>query len=162
DSGASGISTAEISVVPTKGGATPTLDFANLTPSEQVATVYNALLGRGADLDGFVYWTGQQYAGTAQKGALGSITDIANSFAGSDEAKGIYPALANPKAATDAQVVSYVDTVYQNLFGRPADQSGETYWAGQVKQAIAAGQPLGAFVINIVNGAQGSDITAVM
>src|SRR5262249_13771011 len=85
-----------------------------------------------------------------------------NSFAGSDEAKGIFPALKNPKAATDAQVVSYVDTMYQNLFGRTADQSGESYWTGQVKQAIASGQPLGSFAITIVNGAGGNDIIAVL
>jgi hypothetical protein len=66
---------------------------------EQVATVYNALLGRGADLAGFSYWLQQQYGGISQKGALASTQDIANGFAASNEAKAIYPLLVNPKAA---------------------------------------------------------------
>jgi hypothetical protein len=162
DSGAIGNSVALIDVAPTKVGAATTLDFASLSPSEQVATVYDALLARGADLAGFGYWLQQQYGGTSQKGALASTQDIANAFAGSDEAKAIYPLLANPKAATDAQVVSFVDSVYQNLFGRAADAGGEAYWAGQIKQAIAAGQSVGSFVVTVANGAQGNDITALL
>jgi hypothetical protein len=162
DSGAIGNSVALIDVAPTKVGAITTLDFASLSPSEQVATVYDALLGRGADLAGFNYWLQQQYGGISQKGALASTQDIANAFAGSDEAKAIYPLLANPKAATDAQVVSFVDSVYQNLFGRTADAGGEAYWAGQIKQAIAAGQSVGSFVVTVANGAQGNDITALL
>ena len=162
DSGAIGASVAQILVAPTKIGATITLDFASLSPNEQVATIYSGLLGRGADLAGFDYWLKQHDGGISQEGAIASIQNIANSVAASSEAQGLYPLLANPKTTTDAQVVSYVDDLYQNLFGRPADAGGEAYWAGQVKQAIANGQPVGSFVVAFANGAQGSDIIALL
>lgn len=162
DAGAIGSSTALISVAPVKVGATTTLDFGSLSAGEQVATMYNAFLGRGADFAGFVYWFGQQLVDGPQKGALASIKDIANSFAASNEAKAIYPLLVDPKAVSDAQVGAFVDTVYHNLFGRAVDAGGQSYWAGQVKQAAAAGQPIGSLVVTIVNGAQGSDIVALL
>jgi beta-glucanase (GH16 family) len=166
DSGAIGASMALISVAPTKVGATTTLDFGSLLPAEQVATLYDALLGRGADLPGFVYWVTQQYGGISQKGALASINSIANGIAGSDEAKGTFALLANPKAASDAQIGSFLDGIYHNLFGHSVDAGGQAYWTGQIKQVIAAGQSLGAVVVSISNGAQESasnhDITALL
>jgi beta-glucanase (GH16 family) len=166
DTGAIGSATAFIHVAPTKVGATTTLDFANLSYSEQVAALYNGFLGRGADFSGFLYWLGQQFAGSAQKGALASITDIANSFAASGEAKAIFALLANPAGATDAQVTSFLDGIYHNLFGRSIDTGGQAYWMGQIKQAVAGGQSVGAIVVNIINGAQDTasnhDITALL
>jgi hypothetical protein len=58
--------------------------------------------------------------------------------------------------------VSFVDSIYQNSFGHTPDASGEAYWVGQVKQAIAAGQSVGSFVVSVANGAQGNDITALL
>ena len=96
---------------------------------------------------------------------MDSFHQMANNFAGSAGAKAIYPLLAHPTTASDAEISSFVVSLFSNLFARPVDAAGSAYWSGQVKQAIAAGQPLGSVVANIIAGAQDSggngDITAL-
>jgi hypothetical protein len=58
--GAIGEQTALLYVLPTTGGATPTLDIAALAAEQQIAALYTGFFGRGADLDGYNYWTLQQ------------------------------------------------------------------------------------------------------
>jgi hypothetical protein len=141
-------------VVPTLG---TTLNLLALNAQEQVAATYTAFFGRGADLAGFQYWVNQVNAGSGQNPSA-LLASIANSFGVSREAKALYPLLADPKGANDAQINTFLDTVYNDLFGRSADAAGSAYWAGQIKQMAGAGQPLGSVVMNIISGTQaGSD-----
>jgi hypothetical protein len=99
-------------------------------------------------------------------GQLSLFQNIASSFGVSDEAKGIYPFLAHPQGASDAQIGGFLDTVYHNLFNRGGDDAGLAYWAGHIKQTLAAGRFVGDALVNIIGGAQdnadGHDITTLM
>jgi len=165
-SGQRGEAVAFINVAPTTDGPTPTLDLESLSVFELVGTMYAGLLSRGADLAGFLYWAQHQQAAHGRSpDVLASFNEMANNFAASAEAKTIYPLLASPMAATDADIAGFLDSIYGNLFGRSVDAAGEAFWFGQIEQAIAAGRPLGSLVASIIGGAQenGSnhDITAL-
>lgn len=140
-------------VVPTLGSTTPTLNLLALNAQEQVAATYTGFFGRGADLAGFQYWVNQLNAGAGQNPAT-LFASVANSFGVSREAKALYPLLADPKGATDAQIGAFLDSVYNDLFNRSPDAAGSAYWAGQIKQMVAAGQVLGSVVMNIISGTQ--------
>jgi len=155
-----------IHVVPVQVGATTTLDLLALTAEEQIAATYAAFFGRAADAAGFAFWTDQFVQGLPAQGAATLFANIASSFGISDEAKGLYPFLANPFWATDAEIASFLDSVYGNLFDRAPDAAGLDYWTGQVKATLQAGQFVGSALVNIMNGAQdtaaGQDITTLM
>jgi beta-glucanase (GH16 family) len=157
-SGGFGETTAFINVAPVTTGATTTLDLPTLSAFELVGSMYAGLLGRGADLDGFLYWAQEQVAGAGRSpNVAAAFHAMANNIAASDEARGNFALLANPKAAADGDIASFLDSIYHNLFGRSVDAGGQAYWTGEIKQAIAAGQPLGSVVASIISGAQESD-----
>lgn len=143
-SGAIGQTDVLLRVAPVNGGLV-------LAPEEQVAGAYIGLLGRAADLDGFMYWDQQLYSGQSSAAA---IRGVAGAIGASAEAKAGSPFLANPQAATDAQIGAFVDAVYSNLFERTADAGGKSYWTNQIKQATAANQAPGAVVADIISGAR--------
>ena len=94
--------------------------------------------------------------------AVQLVSAISNAFGGSLEAQGLYPFQANPQGASDAQIGSFLNSVYDNLFGRDGDPAGVAYWTSQIKQAIAQGQFVGLALVSIIGGAQGQDITTLM
>ena len=97
---------------------------------------YLAYFGRPADL------TGKTYFATLEQ------ADVIKAFDSSAESKALY---GNDAAAK-------VNAIYQNLFNRDAEPEGLVYWTTLINQGrvTAAGA---AFAI--LNGAQGTDATAV-
>ncbi len=97
---------------------------------------YLAYFGRPADL------TGKTYFATLEQ------ADVIKAFDASAESKALY---GNDAAAK-------VNAIYQNLFNRDAEPEGLVYWTTLINQGrvTAAGA---AFAI--LNGAQGTDATAV-
>lgn len=163
--GATGEATVFINVAPTNDGS-GTLDVLGLSINEQLAAAYVGFLGRGADLDGFFYWGQRAASVEAQQGDAAALRYIADSFAGSAEAKTNFALLANPNGASDIQIKAFVSEVYDNLFARDVDASGLNYWTAEVKHALNTGGSLGGVVTNIIGGAQnsasGQDITALL
>jgi hypothetical protein len=153
-------------VVPVNVGTTTTLSLLTLNAEEQIAATYTAFFSRGADKAGFEFWVDLFHQYLPSLGPVSLFQNIASSFGVSDEAKGIYPFLANPAGASDAQIGSFLDTVYHNMFNRGGDAPGLAYWTGQIKQTIAAGRFVGDALVNIIGGAQnnaeGQDITTLM
>jgi len=153
-------------VVPVNGGASTTLDLLHLTAAEQIAATYVAFFGRGADAAGHAFWVGEFNAGLQSQGPGALFANIASSFGVSAEAKALYPFLASPFTATDAQIGSFLDSVYHNMFNRASDAPGLAYWTGQIKSTLAAGQFVGSVLVNIISGTQnsaaGQDITTLM
>lgn len=88
---------------------------------------YVAFFVRFPESDGLQYWTGVRANGA-------SLESIASSFAASDEFQSTYGSL--PDAA-------FVELVYHNVLGRPADPVGRAYWLGQ----LAAGVDRGAMIV---------------
>lgn len=110
--------------------------------TEAVQKLYVAYFSRPADAAGLTYWENVVAA------ANGSTAAVSAAFAASDEYKMTF-------AGQSAYQI--IDTVYQNLFGRPAEAAALTFW----------GQGLlnGSFTIDnavtaIASGAQGTDLTA--
>ncbi|MFO1159173.1 MAG: nidogen-like domain-containing protein [Reyranellaceae bacterium] len=165
--GANGTDDAEVAiyVTPVNIGAATTLSLVALTPEQQISATYAAFLGRGADAAGFQFWVGEFQHGLPTQGSS-VLLGIANAFAISKEAKGLYPLLADPLQANDAQVGAFIDSVYNNLFNRSSDAAGLAYWTGQAKAMLAAGQVVGSVLVDIMSGAQdtagGKDITTLM
>ena len=97
---------------------------------------YLAYFGRPADL------TGKTYFATLEQ------ADVIKAFDASAESKALY----------GDNVASKVNAIYQNLFNRDAEPEGLVYWTTLINQGrvTAAGAALA-----ILNGAQGTDTTAV-
>ncbi|MGD9881238.1 MAG: Ig-like domain-containing protein [Reyranella sp.] len=153
-------------VVPVSVGASTTLDLLALTAPEQIAATYVAFFGRGADAPGHSFWVGQFEANLPSQGPAALFANIASSFGISAEAKALYPFLEDPFAASDAEISSFLDSVYDNMFNRSSDAAGLAYWTGQIKATLQAGQFVGSVLVNIMSGAQnsaaGQDITTLM
>lgn len=86
-----------------------------------VQQLYVAYFNRPADYAGLDYWTNVV---AAQKGSTAAVSAA---FAAEAEYKTAYANMTN------AQVVNQV---YQNLFGRPAEAAGQTYWADLLDRKV--------------------------
>jgi hypothetical protein len=106
-----------------------------------VSNLYVELFGRAADIAGLDYWSGQY------KGGM-SLAAIAQTFNQSPEFTATFGSLTTSQK---------IDQLYVNAFGHHADTAGLNYWSGQVTDAASLAQT----EQNIINGAQGSDITAL-
>jgi hypothetical protein len=160
--GSAGGDQALIYVVPVNVGATTTLNLTGLDVEQQIAATYLSFFGRAADADGFDFWVNEFVTGASTQSPSMLFANIASSFGVSNEAKALYPFLANPAGASDVQISSFLETVYNNLFNRSSDPTGLAYWTNQVHQTLAAGQFVGSVLVNILSGAQNADITTLM
>jgi hypothetical protein len=153
-------------VVPVSAGPTPTLNLTALSVEELVAATYVAFFGRAADAGGFEFWVDEFLLGMSSQTSAGLFANVASSFGVSGEAKALYPFLAHPFAASDSEIGSFLDTLYNNMFNRSADAAGLVYWTSQVRQTLAAGEFVGAVLIDVIGGAQDGgatqDITTLM
>jgi len=156
----------QVQIVPVNVGASTTLNLVVLTPEQQIASTYAAFFGRAADALGFAFWVDQFHIGLPTQGAATLFANIASSFGISIEAKTLYPFLASPSGASDGQIGTFLDSVYNNLFNRSSDAAGLAYWTGQVRATLQAGQFVGSVLVDIMSGAQdsaaGKDITTLM
>jgi hypothetical protein len=129
-------------------------------PFSQIELIYIAYFNRAGDPGGQNYWDTQLIAGndTAQ-----AQSAIAASYSVQVESQGEYPFLANPLGASQASIASFLNSVYENLFDRPAD-AGAGYWQNQINAAITTGKPLtianaiGAICLDIAYGAQNTAV----
>ncbi len=113
--------------------------MANATALE-ITQLYVAYFDRAPDPDGLNYWVGE-----AKKGV--TLTDMARYFAVQPEATDKYAYLDNPNLVSPA---SFINTIYMNLFNRPADQEGIDYWSS----ILAGGRDPGLIIMDIIYGAQ--------
>jgi hypothetical protein len=101
-------------------GVLPALPDRELQEHE-VIRLYAAAFGRDADGAGLAHWT------RALQGGL-SMSEVASSFAGSDEFRLRHGADLDDKA--------FVDALYRDMLGRDADAAGGQAWV----DALAAGR----------------------
>lgn len=101
----------------------------------QIQNAYVTFFNRPADVAGLQYWS--SYAGNS--------ADLLNTFAESAEYKDLYAGMNSTQL---------VNAVYQNLFGRPAEVAGLTYWVGQLDNGALK---IGNIAEAINKGAQGTD-----
>lgn len=110
---------------------------------DTVQKIYIAYYGRPADPAGKEYWAGRLDA------AGGNLNEIINAFGTSAEATSLFGAMNN---------LQKINAIYQQCFDRDAEYDGLVYYANQ----LAAGTMTQASImLNILNGATGTDATAV-
>ena len=138
----------------------------------QIEQIYIGYYGRAADAAGYDYWQTEFNARTngtykianvvqPKQSAADAIASIASSFgaSGQSETIALYPFLAGTVSlpSTDnvvkAQITSFVNSVYQNLFNRAPDAAGQTYWVNQ----IATGAFSTSVAILTIANAAGAD-----
>jgi S-layer protein len=113
--------------------------------SDLIQKIYIGYFGRAGDPEGLQYWVGESEAGM-------SDAEIAQSFSVQPEAKAMYGFLAAPSLGMGRE--EFLNSVYQNLFGRDIDADGEFYWLGQMD----SGRPVGGIILDIINGAQNTSL----
>ena len=112
------------------------------TQTLELQKLYVAFFNRPADPAGLAYWQDAMAAGI-------SLDVVARQFASSPEYQVLY------QGTTMAQ---QVDAIYQNLFGRPAEPAGLTFWSGLMTQGqVHAGN----LVLAVMAGAQNADAVTV-
>ena len=94
-----------------------------------VVRLYYAHFLRPPDYEGMTYW-----AQVARSGW--SIQKISEEFVLSKEFVNRYGTLTNAQ---------YVDQLYANVLGRPADTGGRSYWLGQLLGGVTRGEAMVAF-----------------
>ncbi|HVX12261.1 MAG TPA: DUF4214 domain-containing protein [Pirellulales bacterium] len=84
-----------------------------------VASAYEELLGRAADPTGIGFWVGQFDLGMTDQQFDALLTGSTEYYdrAGSDSA--------------------WIDAMYRDLLGRPADAQGQTYWLAQLQSGVS-------------------------
>lgn len=108
----------------------------------EVQKLYVAYFGRPADPDGIEHWT------DALDASAITLADVSDSFAASQEYRDTYAGLDNR---------AIVNEVYDNLFGRAADQAGLNYWADLMDRGIVS---IDDVVRDVSEAAVGTDSTA--
>jgi alpha-tubulin suppressor-like RCC1 family protein len=94
-----------------------------------IARLYFATYERIPDYAGLLFWSGELARGR-------TLTDIGNTFASAPEFTARYGQLSNR---------DYVDRLYRNVLGRPADAAGLDFWSTQLGQGTARGAMLAQF-----------------
>lgn len=134
--------------------APSTIDESDL----QLGSLYIGYFGRAGDTAGKTYWHDQL---TASHGNPDTLAAIAASFSVQSEAKAAYPLLADPQRATQAEFSSFIGSVYENLFWRAPDAAGAAYWQNQLSANAGSPQGIGAFILNVISGAQALDAATI-
>lgn len=108
-----------------------------------VQRAYVAYYGRPADPGGQDYWAGRlQEAG-------GNLSVIINAFGTSQEFTTRYGGMTNSQL---------IDTIYQQMFGRLPDEAGKNFYLDQLNRGLMTLQTI---TLNVMNGAQGDDLTVI-
>ena len=117
--------------------------MAAATSEKQVQELFIAYFGRPADAAGLAYYANALDSGTH------IVNDIASGFAGSDEAA----------AVVALETERYVESVYIQAFGRDYNpQTDGTFWVDSIESGAYTKE---IAMLSILNGASGSDATAV-
>ena len=102
--------------------------FAKDSTQAAVAALYETAFGRTADHGGLQYWFDLAQAGT-------SIQQIATAFTQLAEFSG-------QAALSDTQ---FIQSLYQNTFGRSGESSGVAYWADALAQGLTRADLIASF-----------------
>jgi len=108
------------------------IEGSNISTVETVSDIgrlYKAAFNRSPDVEGLNYWIDQWEGGM-------DILSISQSFYQSAEFKSMY---GEPDDS------AYIDLIYQNVLGRPADESGKDYWLNEISSGTTRSGILNSF-----------------
>jgi hypothetical protein len=113
---------------------------------ETVQKLYIGYYQRPADPAGLIYWVRRLDA------AKGSLNEIIEAFANSDESRALYGTI------NSYTIGNVVDSIYAALFSRHAEPGGKAFYVN----GFNSGQFTAATImLNVLNGAQNSDLTSL-
>ena len=118
----------------------------------KVLELYIGYYNRAADPEGFQFWLDRLRSGR-------SVGQIAREFANLAEPQQIYPVLVNPATATVSQIATFINSVFQNIFGRNVEPEGLQFYIylfQELRLNSRQGE-VGTIVQRILDGAQNSD-----
>lgn len=102
---------------------TATATVAPATNAEgQLARLYQAFFERDPDTDGFCFWAGQM--------ETAGLRGVSQAFDSSPEFVDTYGALTDD---------AFVDLVYHNVLGRPAEATGRAFWINRLASGLDRG-----------------------
>ncbi len=104
-------------------GNTAQMQLGARAPQAQIRRLYIAVYEREPDAGGLEFWTGQLTGGR-------SLRNIAQQFTEVPEFVSSYGSLNNTQ---------FIDLIYQNVLGRPADSGGRDFWLGRLSQGASRG-----------------------
>jgi Domain of unknown function (DUF4214) len=111
--------------------------------------LYVGYFGRAGDPQGTKFWTSVLDSDF-------SIQQEAASFSVQAESQALYPFLANPLGATESQIATFIESVYQDLFNRSPDVNGLAYWTNFLNANLGNPEAVGSFILDVISGAQNS------
>lgn len=118
-----------------------------------VQHIYVGYFGRPADSGGVVYFAQL----LSNLGAPTNIADLSVAFDSSSQVAAVidgFGTSAESQALYSGDNNVFIDAVYRNLFGRPADAAGKTYWVDLLDRKIMT---RASAAIKIMAGAQLTD-----
>ena len=151
--GATATAEAAVRIRPEDG---PDFQILDLSPAEQLTALYVGYFGRAPGPEGLSFWMGQYDRDRDfAKAPSQTLDDVAESFRLSDEAQALYPFLKPDAAnsASRAEIESFLDDVYANLFDRAPSDAGRAFWADTTMERLQAGENVGDIIIDIISGA---------
>ncbi|MEQ1887633.1 MAG: hypothetical protein ABL951_00470 [Alphaproteobacteria bacterium] len=123
---------------------------------DDISALYAAYFNRAPDPAGLNFWIGRA---SGVGGPAMGLVEIANSFAEQPEARNLYSFLSAPLVGSP---VSFLSSVYLNLFGRAAtpvtDAEGFAYWTAQLANPAIG---VGRVILDIRSGATGNDLLVI-
>lgn len=118
----------------------------NFSNAQLITSLYVGYFGRAPETAGMDFWEAKLDAGA-------NLVDIAAGFATSPEAIALYPELGG----TITSASTFINAIYQNLFGRDAEPAGVSFWG----DFLTNGGDVATFINTILTHAQGSDVVAL-
>ena len=108
---------------------------------DPVNRLFLAYFGRSSDAAGERYWIDQLRNGAG-------LRQVSSAFASSPEFRSTYG---------DLDDAAFVDLVYRNVLGRPADSTGRSYWTGQLRTGSS---DRGALMLGFSESSEYRSVTA--
>lgn len=114
--------------------------------TNDLTALYVGYFNRAPDPAGLAFWSDQIGNGR-------ELSTIAEDFATSDEAVGLYSYLTNPDPS-DSDRDAFFTAIYANLFNREPDPEGLAFWTEQLE---AGNVSVADMIEAIINGAQNDE-----
>ncbi|MBS7696939.1 MULTISPECIES: DUF4214 domain-containing protein [unclassified Chelatococcus] len=113
----------------------------NKADAEAVGRLYEAGLGRKADIAGLNFWYDVQVSGVSEQDIVGSLLKSAE----------FTKAYGNAYTMTNADLV---EVMYENVLGRASDSAGAAFWISQLQNGFSREGLLIAFADSAENVSQ--------
>lgn len=130
-SGAAPISVQSEVLTVTVAGTSSALDVADTENHDFVYGLYDGLLDRVPDRDGFLFWA--NYANATDSNVTATRASLVAGVMSSNEFQQKWTGVSNEKL---------VKTAYAFILDRAPDQAGETYWLNQLKSGQITDQQM--------------------